>query len=120
MYDDTSAVGATRTRRPSARSTIASAIGPNGDTGQRPITTRVPLVVPNPVISPTKRSLVATRPVNSWRRRVGRVPETFFTVERRGDGSEWFPPTAHARGPWDPTACHGGPPTGLLVRALER
>ena len=25
-----------------------------------------------------------------------------------------------ARGPWDPDACHAGPPTGLLVRALER
>jgi hypothetical protein len=48
------------------------------------------------------------------------VPETFFTVERRADGSEWFTPTDHARGPWDPEACHGGPPTGLLVRALER
>ena len=40
------------------------------------------------------------------------VPETFFTVERRADGSEWFTPTDHARGPWDPDACHGGPPTG--------
>ena len=48
------------------------------------------------------------------------MPETFFTVERRADGSEWFTPTDHARGPWDPDACHGGPPTGLLVRALEQ
>jgi hypothetical protein len=48
------------------------------------------------------------------------VPDTFFTSERRIDGSEWFVPTDHARGPWDPDACHGGPPTGLLVRALER
>jgi hypothetical protein len=48
------------------------------------------------------------------------VPDTFFTSERRGDGSEWFLPTDHARGPWDPDACHGGPPTGLLVRALEQ
>jgi len=48
------------------------------------------------------------------------VPETFFTAERRADGSEWFSPTDHARGPWDPDACHGGPPTGLLVRALEQ
>lgn len=48
------------------------------------------------------------------------MPETFFTSEQRADGSEWFTPTDHARGPWDPDACHGGPPTGLLVRALER
>ena len=48
------------------------------------------------------------------------MPDTFFTVERRADGSEWFTPTDHARGPWDPDACHGGPPTGLLVRALEQ
>ncbi len=32
----------------------------------------------------------------------------------------WFQPTGHARGPWDPSACHAGPPTSLLVRALER
>ncbi len=48
------------------------------------------------------------------------MPDTFFTSERRVDGSEWFRPTDHARGPWDPDACHGGPPTGLLVRALEQ
>jgi hypothetical protein len=48
------------------------------------------------------------------------VADTFFTHEVRADGSEWFQPTDHARGPWDPDACHGGPPTGLLVRALER
>jgi hypothetical protein len=28
-------------------------------------------------------------------------------------------PTALARGPWDPTAMHGGPPTALLTRAVE-
>ncbi len=48
------------------------------------------------------------------------MPDTFFTSARRADGSEWFSPTDHARGPWDPDACHGGPPTGLLARALER
>jgi hypothetical protein len=48
------------------------------------------------------------------------VADTFFTVEKRADGTEWFRPTDHARGPWDPDACHGGPPTGLLARALER
>lgn len=29
-----------------------------------------------------------------------------------------FVPTEHARGPWSPTAQHGGPPTGLLARAI--
>ena len=47
------------------------------------------------------------------------VTETFFTIEHRPDGSEWFVANDVARGPWDPDACHGGPPTGLLVRALE-
>ena len=35
---------------------MASAIGPNGDVGQCPTTSRVPLVVPTPAISPMKRS----------------------------------------------------------------
>ena len=48
------------------------------------------------------------------------MADVFFTSEHRADGTEWFRPTDHARGPWDPDACHGGPPTGLLVRALER
>lgn len=37
-----------------------------------------------------------------------------------GRAVEWFTPTDHARGPWDRHACHAGPPTGLLVRAMER
>lgn len=36
------------------------------------------------------------------------------------DGSERFVPTASAAGPWSPDAQHGGPPAGLLTRALER
>lgn len=40
------------------------------------------------------------------------------TVGHRDD--QWFTPTDHCRGPWDPNACHAGPPTGLLVRAMER
>ena len=32
---------------------------------------------------------------------------------------ETFVPTALARGPWDPTAMHGGPPSALLTRAVE-
>ena len=34
------------------------------------------------------------------------------------DGSS-FVPTALARGPWDPGALHGGPPSALLARAIE-
>ncbi|MBA3286561.1 MAG: thioesterase family protein [Acidimicrobiia bacterium] len=48
------------------------------------------------------------------------MPDTFFTVEIDDAGGEWFVPTDHARGPWDAEACHAGPPTALLVRALER
>lgn len=42
-------------------------------------------------------------------------PDAFFTT---ADG-EWFEPTAFTRGPWDPNACHAGPPTALLARASE-
>ena len=49
---------------------------------------------------------------------------TFFEAPttRHLDGRdvEWFTPTDHCRGPWDADACHAGPPTGLLVRAMER
>ncbi len=31
-----------------------------------------------------------------------------------------FTPTDWTRGPWDPAACHAGPPTALLARASER
>lgn len=40
---------------------------------------------------------------------------SFFTT---ADGT-WFTPTGACRGPWDPNACHAGPPTGLLARASE-
>lgn len=39
---------------------------------------------------------------------------SFFT---ESDG--WFLANDAARGPWDPEACHGGPPAGLLARASE-
>lgn len=42
--------------------------------------------------------------------------KSFFTSP---DGL-WFQPTEHTRGPWDEQACHAGPPTGLLARAVER
>lgn len=44
------------------------------------------------------------------------TPQAYFTTV---DGS-WFTPTNLARGPWSPDACHGGPPTSLVVRALEQ
>jgi len=34
------------------------------------------------------------------------------------DGS-WFVPTEYSRGPWMVGACHAGPPTALMARALE-
>ncbi len=44
------------------------------------------------------------------------MSESFFT----SSNDEWFQPTEHTRGPWDEDACHAGPPTGLLARALEK
>ncbi|MBS1838720.1 MAG: thioesterase family protein [Actinobacteria bacterium] len=35
-----------------------------------------------------------------------------------GEQVAWLP-TDFARGPWDPGACHGGPPAALLTRELE-
>jgi hypothetical protein len=43
----------------------------------------------------------------------------FFTVEG-GGADEVFRPTDHCRGPWDANACHAGPPSGLIARAVER
>ena len=48
------------------------------------------------------------------------APDTFFTVSLLDDGGEWFIPTSHSRGPWSPDACHAGPPTALLARAVEQ
>lgn len=42
--------------------------------------------------------------------------ESFFT----STNNDWFQPTEHTRGPWDEHACHAGPPTGLLARAVEQ
>src|SRR3712207_2019243 len=33
---------------------------------------------------------------------------------------ELLVPTAHAGGPWDPGSMHGGAPSGLIARAVER
>lgn len=43
------------------------------------------------------------------------MANSFFT----SDDNCWFEPTSHTRGPWDENACHAGPPTALLARALE-
>lgn len=42
-------------------------------------------------------------------------PAFFIAVD-----GESFMPTAATRGPWDPEACHPGPPVGLMARAAER
>jgi hypothetical protein len=47
------------------------------------------------------------------------TPDSFFTIEHDPRG-EWIVPTDLCRGPWDPDACHAGPPTGMLARAAER
>ena len=44
------------------------------------------------------------------------VAEAFFVT---ADGVH-FTATEYCRGPWDANACHGGPPCGLLARAVER
>jgi hypothetical protein len=43
------------------------------------------------------------------------VIDAYFTVD-----AGWFRPTELARGPWDKDACHAGPPTALMARAVER
>ena len=43
------------------------------------------------------------------------MAEAYFTT----DDGIWFRGTGYTRGPWDVNACHAGPPTGLMVRALE-
>ncbi len=43
------------------------------------------------------------------------IPDCFFTID-----GEFFRPTAHTRGPWDENACHAGPPSGMLARAMEQ
>ncbi len=44
-------------------------------------------------------------------------PATESVFGRAGEG---LLPSAHARGPWDPRALHGGAPAGLLAAAFER
>ena len=42
-------------------------------------------------------------------------PTALFTTD-----GETYTPTELSRGPWDPTACHGGPVGALLARAIEQ
>ncbi|WP_216204803.1 thioesterase family protein [Amycolatopsis aidingensis] len=44
-----------------------------------------------------------------------REPDAFYLALGQGR----FRPTGHTAGPWDPNAQHFGPPSALLVRALE-
>ncbi|HLT35751.1 MAG TPA: acyl-CoA thioesterase domain-containing protein, partial [Enhygromyxa sp.] len=44
----------------------------------------------------------------------------FYVRERGGRGEERFFATALTRGPWSNDHQHGGPPTALLARAIER
>lgn len=44
------------------------------------------------------------------------MTEAYFAT----DDGIWFRGTPYTRGPWDVDACHAGPPTGLVVRAMER
>ena len=43
------------------------------------------------------------------------MTEAYFETS---DGT-WFAPTDYSRGPWHPGACHAGPPTSLMARAME-
>jgi hypothetical protein len=43
------------------------------------------------------------------------MTESIFIAE-----GEQFLPTEHARGPWDPSALHGGAPAALIASAFER
>ena len=47
------------------------------------------------------------------------MPEANTEGERDGQAAD-FTPTAHARGPWDPHALHGGAPAALIASAFER
>ena len=48
------------------------------------------------------------------------MSEHFYALERGAHGQERFFATEHTRGPWSNDHQHGGPPSALLARALER
>jgi hypothetical protein len=48
------------------------------------------------------------------------APDAFFLPGGAGPQGERFVATEHARGPWSAVHQHGGPPSALLARAVER
>ncbi len=48
------------------------------------------------------------------------TPESVYRPDGGGPDGERFVATELARGPWDPNAQHGGAPSALLARAIER
>jgi hypothetical protein len=46
------------------------------------------------------------------------VPDAFFVPEGRSARGRAYTATDHARGPWDPRAQHGGPPSALIGHVL--
>jgi hypothetical protein len=48
------------------------------------------------------------------------IPESVFLPDGAGPEGERFVATELARGPWDPNAQHGGAPSALVARAIER
>lgn len=72
-------------------------------------------------VSPASTSTPSTGEVDrqvrygvGFRYRVG-VTDAYFKT----DDGVWFRPSDYCRGPWDPRACHAGPPMALMVRAIE-
>ena len=70
----TSSRGASRTRSPSARSTITSVNEPSGEVRHRPTTIRVPSVVPNPAMCPSNVMRRGAVPVGLVIRHVSLAP----------------------------------------------
>jgi hypothetical protein len=48
------------------------------------------------------------------------VPEALYFADGESAEGELFVPSELTRGPWDPGAQHGGPPSALLARSIER
>ena len=46
------------------------------------------------------------------------IPAPTAVLFEQSGANQWTP-TDYARGPWDPRACHGGPVSALLTRAVE-
>ncbi len=61
-------------------------------------------------------------PSHTRARRLPRVeiPESIYLPDGAGSDGERFVATELARGPWDPNAQHGGAPSALMARAIER